>query len=1025
MNVQQGGTCPPCSSFLQPVQYLTGFSGGAEGTGDTAMASRSEARGTAWVILQDIGGFTARTEALYRKGSAGAETLARMVRAFLQEAEAHILPYGGRVVALVGDAYWAILSGHHPPQTLHRIAQTLLHIPALQRHRLRTRVVAVRGPIRLAPLPSGAGVQWDLEGYPVDLATREEEELPAGQLRVLDLFPPDSLDLPPLLPPGRLSELSRFRTLTVAFGEFQEGRVEDLVLLLQRYRLLLAKWIPHPRRRRGLIVAGYPYAEGHDPERMMDTLLELRQRGLLLRAGVARGRVFLVTLRGTTFQELTFLGDPLNVAARLLALAQEGEILAAGELSPRRYLLRERGTTPLRGRTHPVRIVAVEDRKLADAPEGSPSPPLVGRRRELRKLQTHLRQEGARIALVGPPGVGKTRLVREVLPRLPLRTLWIQGYAAHTPLMGLRMLLREGGAAPPLIQAFLNGKGVDLERVVQELTRWLVERGPTLVVLDHVHGLDPESLDLLARALNDPATRTIRVVATLRSPESDLIERFSMQVWPLSLLPPDAITEVLQALDPHLPPATIRSIARRCRGDLTLAREYLRLARHAPGDPSSMEEILLARCQHLSTPALRALERLACAGIPLRVEELRASPRAIAELLQNGLIRQEPPGVVLEHPRLGEVIRSTLPPTRQRRIYLHLGSQGARFQRDPQEIARWYTLGRSLQRALPFWREAFWQRSSQGLKDALLEMERFLRAQGGRFRGVAALLEARRAIWEGRYGDGERLLLRLVQKVSLRRYALLALASLYDWWERYDRMREVLIALFPYRHTFSPREMLEYWELLGIWHDMMGHLDRALLWYRTCLTHARKHRLRQEENVALFNMGWIFLRKRHLDQAQRYLEEGLDTAVWPFERATLLLRLGDVMSERGDFPHAVALYRKAWEEIQQAPFAFWENLIAIALARALTVVGNLSEALSFAQRSRHAPWVLLWIALYTGDREAVARHLPHIPPDAWIARVGQAVLEGAPPPPPDDTSWNIDRVLWQAVLRHQGNPGPS
>ena len=140
---------------------------------------------------------------------------------------------------------------------------------------------------------------------------------------------------------------------------------------------------------------------------------------LELRIGVNTGEV----VTGT--EERLATGDAVNVAARLEAAAQPGEILLGAET---RALVRDAVVAEpvepldLKGKAAPVsafRLVSVG----SDAPSRRLGGPMVGRARELARLQAAMAQAVADgscqlFTLLGAAGVGKSRLAQEFLAGL-------------------------------------------------------------------------------------------------------------------------------------------------------------------------------------------------------------------------------------------------------------------------------------------------------------------------------------------------------------------------------------------------------------------------------------------------------------------------------------------------------------------------------------------------------------------------------------------------------------------------------
>ncbi len=185
-------------------------------------------------------------------------------------------------------------------------------------------------------------------------------------------------------------------------------------------------------------VFGAPVSHEDDPERavraglaMQAAMDEINDRiasdveaRFALRVGINSGEV----LAGRIGDGYTVIGDPVNVAARLQAAAEPGTVIV-GETTHRltrpavEYVALE--PLELKGKAEPVAAwEAVRAVVRGRTPRRSRvSTPLVGRERESEQLMALFDRVVAErsphlVTVVGPAGVGKSRLLREFTDRL-------------------------------------------------------------------------------------------------------------------------------------------------------------------------------------------------------------------------------------------------------------------------------------------------------------------------------------------------------------------------------------------------------------------------------------------------------------------------------------------------------------------------------------------------------------------------------------------------------------------------------
>jgi class 3 adenylate cyclase len=190
-----------------------------------------------------------------------------------------------------------------------------------------------------------------------------------------------------------------------------------------------------------LAVFGIPLAHEDDPERAVRAAHAAHERfpafaaliegrygmSVGLRTGINTGDV--VSSREAAARgELMVSGDAVNVAARLQQAAQPGEILVGARTqaaTARTVSYGPRRDLDAKGKSAPLpawRVSSIAPEPAARGPGFSA--PLIGREEELILLEAVAGRSGRErvpqlVTLFGPAGVGKSRLVGELLARLP------------------------------------------------------------------------------------------------------------------------------------------------------------------------------------------------------------------------------------------------------------------------------------------------------------------------------------------------------------------------------------------------------------------------------------------------------------------------------------------------------------------------------------------------------------------------------------------------------------------------------
>ncbi|MFP3883042.1 MAG: ATP-binding protein [Actinomycetota bacterium] len=231
-------------------------------------------------------------------------------------------------------------------------------------------------------------------------------------------------------------------------------------------------------------VFGAPTAHEDDPYRavrsgmeIVRAMREIEDGGLEVRVGIHTGLVVVGDVSAGDLRTYSALGDTLNVASRLQDTATPGTVVVSAET--RRLLgsdveARLIGPAELKGRSAPVVVHEITDvREVEERRRGLPgiTSPMVGRDQELATLDRLTRLAcagtGRVAAILGEPGVGKSRLVSELARRTgePGEATWAVGtcvpFDDEMPYHLVASLLRSLVGVGPGESADVVAKAVD------------------------------------------------------------------------------------------------------------------------------------------------------------------------------------------------------------------------------------------------------------------------------------------------------------------------------------------------------------------------------------------------------------------------------------------------------------------------------------------------------------------------------------------------------------------------------------
>jgi class 3 adenylate cyclase/tetratricopeptide (TPR) repeat protein len=397
-------------------------------------------------------------------------------------------------------------------------------------------------------------------------------------------------------------------------------------------------------------VFGAPVGHEDDPERAVRAALRIQaaiaemdaarpELGLEVRAGINTGEAIVAFGLGPQIGE-SLTGDVVNTASRLQAVAPPGGIVV-GEPTFRAtrggFLYEELDPVRVKGKAEPLTIwrpIAPRSRLDVDV-TARPSGSFVGRRTEsdvLRdRFEAILAAPGGRVELVsivGDPGVGKSRLIRELagfVDALPDFVNWRQGrclpYGEGVSFWALGEIVKgEAGildSDPPpeaaaklevAIEAVAHDRGQrdwlrkhlstliglgteDLDpRGDERTTAWrrfveaLAERRPTVLVFEDLHWADTALLRFIEDLADSPTPGRLLIVCAARPELAERAPAFgrgrehatTVPLGPLS----DAETALLlaQLLDRAVLPAQTQAVLlERCAGNPLYAEEFVQM----------------------------------------------------------------------------------------------------------------------------------------------------------------------------------------------------------------------------------------------------------------------------------------------------------------------------------------------------------------------------------------------------------------------------------------------------------------
>ena len=429
------------------------------------------------VLFVDIKGFTHMTEVLMKERDRGSEILSGIINEIFHNLISSIHEYDGFVATFAGDAFTALFCS----DTGLRVAGASLKIvKEMKKNHLKKTLlgdfeIAVRvgismGNVEWALIGDNDRMSYYFKGKAIDAAAEAEAESSPNEINIhisalknLSEYMLEKRDNRYFLsknqnikkpssvteyeknseavkifynidqmPEKFIGEFCDVASLFVSFRNYDSFEkinrlMKTIIKMTNEYKGYFNMIDFGDKGAKAVILFGAPISYERNLERSIEcakSIIPLDENNI--RAGLTYGHVFAGYIGSKERCTYTVLGDKVNLSARIMNDAPFGSLWTESSVAKDmkwKYNFSDIGEILFKGKSSKERVYEIKSKKNLTIEENLFENEIVGRETELKRIQRIIDENllrgsfGGIINILGEPGIGKSRLIFEIVQR--------------------------------------------------------------------------------------------------------------------------------------------------------------------------------------------------------------------------------------------------------------------------------------------------------------------------------------------------------------------------------------------------------------------------------------------------------------------------------------------------------------------------------------------------------------------------------------------------------------------------------